>query len=157
MKLSKALVVLALFATAFGHAERGNLVELERAGILYPGASNFWPLYEGMLQQGFPNAEGHSMAAALLATCRTDAWDNRVADITALVKAMAVSQHKTIQCTLRGLPAQLTYSAATLACKMGSRSPQEMIKLLDLSYAGLLRDGALDRLHNVVVAAELVR
>jgi hypothetical protein len=49
----------------------------------------------------------------------------------------------------------MTYAAATLTCKMGSRSAGDMVVLLDTVYGALVADGWVDWLPNVVVASDL--
>ncbi len=154
MKYFGLLAALCFLTSSFAFAHFGNLQALEGTKVILPGASSFWNVYDGMLAKNFPNNTGHSMAAGVLATCRGDAWENRVQDVTAIVLAMSASAHRIIRCPLKELTPQLSYAAATLACKMNGRTPIDMVKSLDVAYSGLLADRATPWLPNVVVAAQ---
>ncbi len=157
------LLCFGLFqAVAEANMPNVNVPMLEKDGDVLPGSSYFVPIYEVMLTQyGFQNAVGHTMAAQVLSLCRQQDPDytTKIKDMFQIMQAMTRSRMGTIaQGANHGLSLpQISYAAATLACKMGLRTPMDMALQLDKVYAGLRGDQVIDALYNIVTAAGMVR
>ena len=97
------------------------------------------------------------MAAGRLTSCVGDRpVQEQVALFDQTMKALTQSRISVIRYGSRDLAPQMTYTAATLVCRMGTRTPVIMVGLLENVYTALLRDGYVNWLPNVVTAAQLV-
>lgn len=135
------------------------MVKLQADKIVLPGSTGVYEIYNLMLTRlGFPNQAGHTMAAAVLARCIVDATVvDHVMVFNDMMKAMTLSKSAVISGGTRALTPQMTYTAATLTCKRAGRTPGQMLTNLELAYAGLVADGWVPALHNVVAAADLLQ
>ena len=154
-KFISFIVLCGICSASF--AGGSALLQAETSGAAVPQASAVYPIYEGMRRLGLPNQSGHTMAAGLLTQClggRTVIEQVNIFDQT--LRALMRSQVPAIRVGAAKLAPQITYSAATLVCRMGIKTPQTMVALLEVVYTSLLRDGYVDWLPNVVTAANLV-
>ena len=97
------------------------------------------------------------MAAGRLTACVGDRpVQEQVALFDQTLRTLTQSRIPLIRYGARDLAPQITYTAATLVCRMGTRTPRIMVSLLENIYQALLRDGYVNWLPNVVTAAHLV-
>lgn len=151
------LAALALGFCTSVLAQDTQLSGLEKDSIATPRSSEVYGIYSMFLKRlGLPNQAGHTMAAGVLTRCLNDRNPiDQVKDFVDVVKALKLAKSGTIAGGAQKLTPQMTYAAATLTCKMGSRSAGDMVVVLDSVYAALIADGWVDWLPNVVVASDL--
>lgn len=151
-----------LAALAFGFcttvvAQDTKLSGLEKDSIVTPRSSEVYEIYNLFTKRlGLPNQAGHTMAAGVLTRC----LDNRnaidqVKDFADIVKALKLAKSETIAAGAQKLTPQMTFVAANLTCKKGTRTAGDMVVALETVYGALVADGWVDWLPNVVVASDL--
>lgn len=123
-------------------------------------------LYEEVLRAGLGNNVGHTISASMIASCLPPARPGKKLDaLVAMVTALSKSRIREVQKKfIRGIEcdATVTILAATLICKMGERSSNDMVALLEKAYIELLRlrmpSGGMfvDAFRNVQAAAHLI-
>lgn len=154
-------IVLSVVFASSAFAQGSNLLNQE-VKTVSKGASQIYKVYKILTDNvGLKNQAGHTMAAAVLTRCLGPSADEGryqkvIGDWNDILNLLKQSSHRTVANGASQLTPQMTYAAATLACKKGKRSASEMAGLLNSAYGALLADGWVDWLPNAVAAAELV-
>lgn len=125
-------------------------------------AQHFSAIFNEMKRRGFQDGFGHTVAAAKLSDCLADLTAvQKVEDLILAIRALGKSNHAVISSRFQRAIAQdsaISALAATLVCKKGTRSPEEMVLRVEVAYSQLFNEKwlSLDAIHNVAVAANLL-
>ena len=150
-------LTLLMASAAFGGVSRVEI--LAEGKLLQERSGEIFEVYALMTRRmGIPNQAGHTMAAAVLTKClgQTQIIDQLLRFDTMLA-ALRLAKSGTIARGAENLAPQITFVAATLACKNTNRTPGQLVQNLEITYRALVQDGWVDWLPNVVAASELLR